>query len=248
MVRAIAKSVLRRFGYELVRFLPDLDPEDLAIIRRVTPYTMTNPEGLYALIQAIKHIARAKVPGCIVECGVWRGGSMMAAAYALQAIGVTDVDLYLFDTYEGMTKPTAVDISVSGKSAVPRFERTKKSEMSSDWDYASLEEVRRNLLSTGYDEKRLKFIKGRVEDTLPGSAPREISILRLDTDWYESTLHELVHLYPRLVIGGVLLLDDYGHWQGCRKAVDEYLAQNNISILLDRLDYGGRSGIKSKAV
>lgn len=169
---------------------------------------------------------------------------MMAAAYTLQNLGRSDIDLYLFDTYEGMTKPTDLDVSLFGKLATTEFERLQTSDNGSEWCYASLEDVQKNLIGTGYNKEKIRFVKGRVENTIPISAPEQISILRLDTDWYESTRHELVHLFPRLSIGGVLIVDDYGHWQGSRKAVDEYLIQNNISILLNRVDYTARIGIK----
>jgi hypothetical protein len=87
------------------------------------------------------------------------------------------------------------------------------------------------------------LIAGKVEETLPEHAPESIALLRLDTDWYESTRHELEHLFPRVVAGGVLLLDDYGHWKGSRKAVDEYFAAQGITMLLNRVDYTGRLGI-----
>jgi hypothetical protein len=85
---------------------------------------------------------------------------------------------------------------------------------------------------------------GKVEDTIPADIPEKIALLRLDTDWYESTKHELIHLFPRLQKGGVLIIDDYGFWKGARKAVDEYFAENNIQILLNRIDDTGRMAIK----
>jgi hypothetical protein len=90
----------------------------------------------------------------------------------------------------------------------------------------------------------VRFVKGLVEDTLPSSAPESIALLRLDTDWYESTRHELIHLFPRLVSGGVLILDDYGHWQGARKALDEYFEEHGVKMLLNRIDYSARIGVK----
>lgn len=249
MFRTIVGNLIRRLGFNLVRyreFPPDFILEDIKIISAVKPFTMTSDERLFALIQATKYIAKANIPGSIVECGVWHGGSMMAVAYTLKKLDKFDIDLYLFDTYEGMTKPGKIDVAYNGMPASSEFERTKKSEDSSDWCYASVEEVKKNLFGTGYDMNRLKFIKGRVEDTIPSLAPQQISLLRLDTDWYESTRHELVHLYPRLSVGGVLIIDDYGHWQGNRKATDEYFAQNNIHILLNRIDYPGRIAVKLK--
>jgi hypothetical protein len=83
-----------------------------------------------------------------------------------------------------------------------------------------------------------------VEETIPQHAPEQISVLRLDTDWYSSTKHELMHLFPRLSKNGVLIIDDYGHWAGARKAVDEYFADQTIQPLLNRIDQTGRACIK----
>src|SRR5207244_6492838 len=110
------------------------------------------------------------------------------------------------------------------------------------WAYAPIEEVESNLRGTGYPPDKLHFVAGRVEDTLQRYAPDRIALLRLDTDWYESTRHELVHLFPRLTDGGVLIIDDYGHWAGSRKAVDEYFATEGRRPLLSRIDYTGRIG------
>jgi predicted O-methyltransferase YrrM len=114
-----------------------------------------------------------------------------------------------------------------------------------EWCFSPLEEVERNLRSTGIDPARLRFVEGKVEDTIPATAPERISVLRLDTDWYESTWHELTHLYPRLSPGGVLIVDDYGHWQGAREAVDRYFGEVAEPILLARTDYTGRIGVRS---
>jgi O-methyltransferase len=244
MLKATVKRLIRRSGFKTKRRLPpDFDQETIDVFDRVRPYTMTSPERAFALIQAVRHVVNANVPGSIVECGVWRGGSMMAVAYTLQALNRCDRDLYLFDTFEGMARPTDADVAYTGAAATAQFELSKTGKDTSEWCRASMEDVRSNLLSTGYDQNRLKFIKGKVEDTIPDSAPNEISILRLDTDWYESTRHELIHLYPRLAKGGVLIIDDYGYWQGCRKAVDEYFAQHG-PILLNRVDHTGRIAVK----
>jgi len=119
-----------------------------------------------------------------------------------------------------------------------------QSEGFNEWCYSPLEEVQKNLYSTNYPKEKITFIKGKVEETIPNIIPEKISILRLDTDWYESTYHELMHLFPRLSKGGVLIIDDYGHWKGSREAVDKYLKENEISMLLNRIDYTGRIGVK----
>jgi hypothetical protein len=100
------------------------------------------------------------------------------------------------------------------------------------------------MAMTNYPQDKLNYVVGKVEDTIPETLPRKIALLRLDTDWYESTLHELNHLYPLLTEGGVLIIDDYGHWQGAKKAVDEYIEKNKLKILLNRIDYTGRIAIK----
>lgn len=102
------------------------------------------------------------------------------------------------------------------------------------------------MRKTNFPEANLIYVKGKVEDTLPVNKPAgKIALLRLDTDWYESTKHELNILFPMLVQNGVLIIDDYGHWQGCRKAVDEYIQENKLPLLLNRIDYTGRIAIKS---
>ena len=145
---------------------------------------------------------------------------MMAIAKTLLENHAANRKLYLFDTFEGMSEPTAIDRDRSGAEAAQYLQAGPR-EVNDDWAYAPLEEVQRNMQNTGYDMRRIVYVKGKVEETLPQSAPDQIALLRLDTDWYESTYHELVHLYPRLAVGGVLIIDDYGHWQGARRAVDQ---------------------------
>ncbi len=250
MFRQAIRRIIRHFGFDVVRlqtqrvFPPDFSAQDVETINSVLTFTMTGPDRILAVIQSIRYLLRAGIPGSIVECGVWRGGSMMAAALALLQCGATDRDLFLFDTFEGMTKPSALDISYSNDPAHVEFARLKKTDDRAAWCDASLEDVRNNLLATGYNSERLHFVKGKVEETIPDLAPEKIALLRLDTDWYESTRHELLHLYPRLSPGGVLIIDDYGHWLGARKATDEYFSQNNIHILLNRIDYTGRIAVK----
>lgn len=250
MLKTMIKSTVRRFGYDLVpvkerRALPpDMDSLAADTIRWVNPfdkqYTQTSVECVFSLIEAVRYVTAAAIPGAIVECGVWRGGSMMAVARTLQQLGVTDRELVLFDTFEGMTAPTQVDITYDGRAADKKFAETRRGDTGSSWCFASLEDVTRNMGSSGYPKSRVKFVKGRVEDTVPSMAPEQIALLRLDTDWYESTLHEMEHLYPRRSKGGVLIVDDYGHWRGHRKAIDEYFQFNKQHPLLNRIDYAGR--------
>jgi len=246
--RSIRKRVApHRPMVALRRSMPDLSEADFRILEEVDPYTMVSPDRLCAFIEATRYVVNNDVPGAIVECGVWRGGASMASIKALQSLDRTGRDFYLYDTYEGMTRPSEHDRLFDGQQAVIRFERKKIDDHSSRWCRAGLEAVKENVLGTGYDPGRIHFVKGKVEDTIPGTAPESIAVLRLDTDWYESTKHELEHLFPRLSRGGVLLLDDYGHWQGARKAVDEYFAAQRIPMFLGRSDYSGRVGVKLSA-
>ncbi len=222
----------------------DLDPEFKDYYDKCIDFTMTTVERLYALYTAVNYIVSARIPGAFVECGVWRGGSSMMSALRLNALGETNRILYLYDTYAGMSEPTEADVNVAGQLASHRW-RTQFAGDKNLWDYAPLDDVQKNMQSTGYPEVQIKFIKGEVESTLqPATLPDRIALLRLDTDWYKSTYHEMVHLYPRLSPGGVLIIDDYGHWQGARKAVDQYLAENGLDLYLHRIDYTGRVAIK----
>jgi hypothetical protein len=224
---------------------PDFDEQTACIFRAVAAYTMTSAERVEALVNAVRYIAANGVAGDIVECGVWRGGSSMAAALTLKELGDERRHLYLYDTFEGMSAPTEEDVTLDGVAAKGKFVERQLSEESSDWCRALLDDVRQNVASTGYPPDRLHFIKGKVEATLPASMPAgPIALLRLDTDWYESTRHELLHLYPRLVRGGVLIVDDYGHWAGARKAVDEYFSAHPPALLLNRIDYTARIAVK----
>ena len=231
-----ARSAARR------RLPADFDPGVAATCRAVEAFTMTSPERVAALVEAVRYVCRHRVPGDVVECGVWRGGSMMAVARTLLELGERR-GLHLFDTFAGMPPPGAHDRDLAGVAAADLM-AAEDPATGSVWARSPLDDVRRNVLSTGYPEGDVRFVVGRVEETVPRQAPATIAILRLDTDWYESTRHELVHLFPRVAAGGVLIIDDYGHWQGARRAVDEYLAASSARILLNRIDVTGRIAVK----
>jgi hypothetical protein len=201
---------------------------------------MTSPERIYALIQAVRYVSGNGIAGAIVECGVWKGGSMAAVARTLLQMQDVSRDLYLFDTFKGMTEPTVNDFDYSGK----RADKVMLEDPGYKCADAPLEQVKEVLYGTGYPKERIHFVPGKIEETLPDSAPETISLLRLDTDWYASTKHELIYLFPRLSKAGVIVIDDYGHWRGARQACDEYFAENRVPILLNRIDYTGRIALK----
>jgi O-methyltransferase len=233
-LRTAATRLLLRMN----RLSPDITPAERRILRIVGPFTKTSAERLVALIRATHYVVDNEVPGSFAECGVWRGGSMMAVALALQDAGDTSRTLYLYDTFEGMTAPTLLDRDFAGQPASVRAPRT------GPWLRVGLDEARDNLLSTGYPAEQLRFVAGKVEETIPATIPQSLALLRLDTDWYQSTHHELLHLYPLLQPKGILIIDDYGHWEGARRATDEYLKQAGACMYLHRIDYTGRIGVK----
>lgn len=228
---------------QLEQHLPDATPQQRDLIASVESLTMTSPERILALCHAIEHIVAHNIQGDIVECGVWRGGSMVATARTLIGLDDVDRDLWLYDTFEGMSEPSTKDVDFLGQDAAGLLADQNRDDEKSIWCFSPLEQVKDSMASTGYPEDRLHFVRGKVEDTLPTTQPNSIALLRLDTDWYESTRCELEHLFPKIVDGGVLIIDDYGHWEGCRRAVDEYMTANQVQIFLQRIDYTGRMGI-----
>lgn len=241
--RAVAQKEKKKSPPPVASFPRDFDEERKRVCEIVRPFTMTNPEKLNAAVDAVEYVVKNRIEGAIVECGVWKGGSSMAMAMTLLRLNA-EREFFLYDTYSGMPAPTDSDVSVHGKAAREKFDQTKLTADSSDWARSSLDEVKRNMASTGYPQALCRYVEGKVEETIPQVIPEQIAVLRLDTDWYESTKHEMEHLFPRIVRHGILIVDDYGHWLGSKKAVDEFIAERNIRILLSRVDYSCRMAVK----
>ena len=251
-VEKLMRRLAKRAGYDLRRHTPaalpaDLEPSFVARYELSKVFTKTSPERMYALYQAVKYVVRSPVPGAIVECGVWRGGSSMLAALALLEEGVSDRELWLYDTYEGMAEPGEHDRDFRGVAAKELLEGADRQDEQSVWCYSSLDAVQRNMASTGYPASRIRYVQGKVEDRIPAEMPGEIALLRLDTDFYESTYHELRHLFPRIAPGGILIIDDYGHWEGARRATDQFFREIDQTVLLHRIDYTGRIAVVQRA-
>ena len=225
------------------------DPDDRAyieIVGKIAPYTMTGADGLettYALFQAVRYLVRNNIAGDMVECGVWRGGSMMLVAYALRHFEDTTRRLYLYDTYAGMTEPDDVDIDFDGRAMKPIWAKITDQNRMMGFG-GSVEHVKANMRLTGYPERQMHFIEGNVLQTIPARLPARVALLRLDTDWYRSTLHELRHLYDLVVAHGVLIIDDYGWCRGARQATDEFFRDRPFKPMLHRVDQGPRILIK----
>jgi hypothetical protein len=252
IIKDVVKDALRNFGLQLAvyedpeKISPDMDPDFQKIYTFCKPYTLLNKERLYSLYKATEYIIKNDIPGDIVECGVWRGGSIMVSALTMKNLKNTNRKLYMYDTYEGMSKPTKKDVLVGNQNikAMDKWVDRSTGEYA-NWRKARIDEVKENLYSTGYPKNNLIFVKGKVENTIPKTIPSKISILRLDTDWFESTYHELKYLFPKISKNGVLIIDDYGYWKGSRDATDKYIKENKVSLLLARTDYTERIAIKT---
>lgn len=251
MKKKLNRLLSKLFGFKIARSNETLtepviikDTYFQKIYSEIKPYTMTSMLKCYALYQSVKYIVESEIPGDFVECGVWKGGNAILIAKLLKDLNVIDRKIYLYDTFSGMVEPTDEDkvIGHEKKNSYKIWSTSKKSSHN-EWCYASLEEVKKNVSMVNYPKENFIFVKGEVEKTIPKKIPQQISLLRLDTDWYESTKHELTHLFPLLTNSGILIVDDYGHWEGQKKAVDEYFRKK--PLLLNRIDRGGRIAVKT---
>ena len=195
------------------------------ITKIVKPNTMVSRGRIYDLDRLVNETIESNIDGDYVECGVYRGG---LSALILDKILSHQLDkkLWIYDTFQGMSEPTEVDISTKNENAVEAFNSLKNETTGcADWCKATIDIVQStlNLVSKNYPNY-CKLIQGKVEDTLPvvDNIPEKISLMRLDTDWYESTKIELDTFYNLLSIGGIIIIDDYRYWQGQKLAVDEF--------------------------
>jgi hypothetical protein len=231
-----------------VRELPAEWPVDFSdftkdLCRSVADYTMTSKQRIAVIEASTRYICEHDLVGDFVECGVAGGGSIMAMALTLLDIGAPDRHLWLYDTFAGMPEPTKHDIGRHGTAAIGKYHELRKGD-ASGWINISLETVKQNVARTDYPHDRLHFVQGKVEETLSREAPDKVALLRLDTDWYESTKVEMDVLFKRVAIGGLIIIDDYYRWQGCRKAVDDYVRKNRIQIFWSRIDDHSVIGVK----
>ena len=241
-LKSTVQWVANRFGYKIVpirdsdNIFYDMDEEFSGIYESARSYTQTKMANMHALYAGVRYVVESGVPGDIVECGVWRGGSSMVAALTLLAMGDTSRRLWLYDTFAGMVEPSERDCKAYDGLPARNLWNSSKQGKVNLWNYSPLDEVKTNLSFTNYPHNSIMFVEGRVEDTIPDAIPQSIAVLRLDTDFYDSTYHELCHLFPLLSDGGALIIDDYGSWKSAKEATDQYFAENNISMLLHRID------------
>jgi len=232
------------FGYKISRIDTNFkdDYQFLGLLKEIRPYTMTSEDRIYSLYLSINYIIKNKILGDFVECGVWKGGSMMLAAKLLKH-NKSDRLIYLYDTFEGMSVPGQYDFASNVKKIKQNHAEVLLKKNKKLLCLANIDEVKKNLNSTGYTNDHIRFFKGDVKQTLNQNLPDKIALLRLDTDWYESTKIELEKLFPKLTPGGILIIDDYKSWEGCKKAVDEYF-ENRKDVYFHQIDDQAILGIK----
>ena len=258
MMKAPLKSLLDSLGYEVKRKAPateffdiEFDREAHGKISVVRAHSMLPYARLYSLYEQAVYCEQASVRGSFVECGTWKGGAIGLMALANLAHGASRRDLHLFDSFEGIPEP---DETMDGARAVHEARAAGSGAQGSLvalrdlYDSAGTLEVNRALLeeTIGYDPGHLHYHQGWFQETLPREAATagEIAILRLDGDWYASTKVCLDYLFDRVVDGGFVIIDDYGRYDGCRKAVDDFLRREGIVTYLHRIDNEGRYLIK----
>lgn len=250
----IIKKLINKFNFKIEHknswykrnehLIAEISQIELDIVKSISNYSMSTPANHWAIIQSIKHISKNNIDGDFVECGVWKGGNIILFKLILDLLKLNK-NIYAFDTFEGMPEPGEKDFDLKNIDAKKTFDKYKNKDIK--WCYSTLDEVKSNIKSfnANYIET-YNFVKGKVEETLNDekNLPNKISLLRLDTDFFDSTKKELEVLFPKLVSGGVLIIDDYGHWKGAKKAVDQYFELDKNFLWLHRIDYASRLLIK----
>lgn len=255
-LKKIVKALFGIFGLSISRsnsfegavadFPPDFEPEFVEIIKKAEPFTLTSTDRLYQLILSVKYLVENDIKGDFVECGVWRGGSVLAMVETLKLLDVGNRSLHLFDTFSStdiFEGTVSIEEDRPFNSTVEELRlkvEKEKIDLSVDVD-----DVRDLMSNTGYPSERINFHVGRIEDTLKNSHIESIALLRLDTDWYASTKIQLELLFGKVNINGIIIFDDYGFWEGHKKAVDEFLFKNGLRPLLIRNDSSCRFMIKN---
>jgi len=208
------------------------------VLREIRPFTMVQSESLVELALQVRSVLVEEIPGNLVECGVWRGGSAFLMAKCLQQAGVTNRKVWLFDSFEGLPAPQEIDgpaaLAYASDPANPGY---------FDNCRASLEDVQGTAERLGLSAYT-ECVKGWFEETLPANRERvgAIAILRIDADWYSSVRACLTHLYDRVVPGGFVVLDDYYTYDGCALAVHEFLGQRSLSHRIEAVMYQSKHG------
>lgn len=226
----------------------EFDEDFLDLIKGFDRLHGTNRKSsMYGTFLAVRYIHANNIDGDFVECGVFWGRQIMMMALTLSLLGKRNQDIWLYDTFKGLTAPGEYDAyRTANKDAewVKDHWMEQNADGHNNWCYAPLEEVKENISKTDYPEEQFHFVQGDILETLPNDNHAQISLLRLDTDFYDSTKHELETLYDLVVPGGVIIIDDYGAFSGARKAVDEFLETKEFEPFLMPINQTERCIIK----
>lgn len=230
------QSVLASLGLEIVqKTVLDLKQRKVGLDWPATAETMIGLDRLDNIQNCIYEVVRNKIPGDLIETGTWRGGATIFMRACLKELSVTDRTVWVADSFEGLPKPN-IKLYIQDKLDI-------------HWRYeflaVSLKEVKKNFIKYNLLDKQVKFLKGWFKDTLPTAPIKKLAIMRLDGDMYESTIQALEYLYPKLSVGGYVIIDDYG-LGGCRAAVDDFRNKMGIKDRLNVIDWSGRYWKRTK--
>ena len=217
-----------------------------AAVAIVHEYTHVSFEALATLWQQVRFVDKYRIPGALVECGVWRGGAVGLMALAHMSSAPPARHLHLFDSFQGLPEPRAeFDGAIGRRLAGESVNGVLQPIDQVAAPLADSEQLLSDRIR--YPERLTHYHVGWFQDTLPRDKDSigEIALLRIDGDWYESTKVCLEHLYSKVVSNGVVIIDDYGHFEGCRRAVDEFIASQPVPIMLHHIDYTARYWIKA---
>ena len=228
VIYAAAARVVRQFGFELVR---PVDPtaRDVGLNYTTDADTMVGKVRLDSLQSCLVDVLRDGVPGDVIETGVWRGGASIFMRAVLYAYGITDRTVWAADSFQGLPRPDPVRYPADADD-----ELWKASALA-----VSLDDVKANFAAYGLLDDQVRFLVGWFRDTLPAAPIDRLAVMRLDGDLYESTMDALTALYPRLSVGGYVIVDDYGAMASCRKAVEDFRAERGITDEITPIDWTG---------
>lgn len=204
-----------------------------------TAYTVIGMTRLNNLQFCVEDVLKNNIPGDLIECGAWRGGATIFMRAILKAYSVTDRKVFVADSFEGMpeTNPAKYPMDKGME---------KSSSLYSDYFKVSLEQVKANFASFDLLDSQVVFLKGWFKETLPTAPIQKLAVLRVDADLYESTMDSLVNLYPKLAVGGYLIVDDFGCYPACSQAVLDYRQAHGIKEAIVGIDWTGVYWKKTK--
>mgnify|MGYP001029167401 FL=1 len=218
-VLSAIQRVLRPLGLSLIGLPDEASHPKYGPTQCTYGETMMGLPRLNQLHDAVRTVVLENIPGDMIETGVWRGGAAILMRAALRAYGDVSRTVWLADSFQGVPPPDEENYPADAGSVFWKL----------DYLSVSLEEVKRNFERFGLLDDRVSFLPGWFKDTLPTAPIKQLSILRVDGDSYESTIDALVHLYPKVSPRGFVIIDDYGAVEACKAAVEDFRRMHGIT-------------------